>query len=122
MQTDWMEAYACCIGFGITDPVFNLGNFHRLPVLFLKAILEEVAESRRQNINAKSIATAKLSSIVISALGGKSAKHKLDDFLPYEMPKTNKDLKISTKEAITWALKHEKLPVAIVGLIGAELG
>lgn len=107
---------------GIADPAFQADRFGKLPVLFLREVLETISETRRQHINAHSIATAKLSSVVVSALGGKGAKHKLDDFLPYELPKTSTNLKDSTKAALVWALKNEKLPPSIVGLIGAELG
>jgi hypothetical protein len=42
--------------------------------------------------------------------------------LPYEIKKGSNDLQPETIEAMKWALKHEKMPAAIIGLIGAELG
>lgn len=79
------------------------------------------SENKRQSINAESLATAKLSSIVIGALGGKQAKVKIAELLPFELPAGEQNLRESTKEALKWALKNERLPPAIVGLIGAEL-
>jgi hypothetical protein len=46
----------------------------------------------------------------------------LEDFLPYEIKKGSNDLQPETIEAMKWALKHERMPAAIIGLIGAELG
>lgn len=79
-------------------------------------------EAKKEDANANSIATAKLGSLVYSALGSKGAKAKLDDFLPYEISKVDNGLKESTIAAMKWALKHQKMPPAIIGLIGAELG
>ena len=73
-------------------------------------------------MNAQSISTAKLSGLVFSALSGKGKKPSLEYFLPYEIRKGSNDLQPETIEAMKWALKHEKMPPAIVGLIGAELG
>ena len=73
-------------------------------------------------MNAQSISTAKLSGLVFSALGGKNKKLNLQDFLPYEIQKSVNDLQDETIEAMKWALKNEKMPPAIIGLIGAELG
>lgn len=72
-------------------------------------------------MNAQSISTAKLSGLVFSALAGKGKKPSLEDFLPYEIKKGANDLQEETIAAMKWALKHEKMPPAIVGLIGAEL-
>jgi hypothetical protein len=41
--------------------------------------------------------------------------------LPFEKPKNSDDLQESTVEALKWAMKNEKLPSAVVGMIGAEL-
>jgi hypothetical protein len=76
----------------------------------------------REQVNAQSVSTAKLSGLVFSALGGKSQKLNLQDFLPYEIKKSASDLQDETIEAMKWALKNEKMPPAIIGLIGAELG
>lgn len=72
-------------------------------------------------MNAQSISTAKLSGLVFSALGGKTKKINLEDFLPYQIKKGSNDLQEETIEAMKWALKNEKMPPAIIGLIGAEL-
>lgn len=102
--------------------MFHAERFGKAPVSLIQACLANLTEARKEQVNANSIATAKLSSLVYSALGGKAAKAKLEDFLPYEINKGDNGLKESTIAAMKWALKNEKLPPSIVGLIGAELG
>lgn len=46
---------------------------------------------------------------------------KLDHFLPFELDDGKQSIKQSTKDALQWALKNEKMPLVIVGMIGAEL-
>lgn len=84
-------------------------------------VLKHSYETMQQRTNASSVATAKLAVIVTSALGGAANAVKLDNFLPFEIDKGEYGMKQSTKDALKWALKHEKLPPAIVGMIGAEL-
>lgn len=105
----------------LSDPLFHAQNFSRLPVKLLGDVLKYYREAMQRKTNASSIATAKLATVVCSALGGKGMKPKLDDFLPFEMGNSSQGLKQSTKEAMQWALKHEKMPPAIVGMIGVEL-
>ena len=121
-STDWTGIYCRFLSFAIVDPIFHAERFGRLPVVFLQACLENLFETHKEQVNAQSISTAKLSGLVFSALSGKGKKPSLEDFLPYEIRKGSNDLQPETIEAMKWALKHEKMPPAIVGLIGAELG
>lgn len=105
----------------MADPIFSAKNFKRLPVKLIADVLEHEQKAFQFRTNAASVSTAKLATVVVSALGGKGTKMKLDHFLPYELEGDNSGLKSSTKEALRWALKNEKMPAAIVGMIGAEL-
>jgi len=71
--------------------------------------------------NANSVATAKMGSMVASALGGKGVQVKVADFLPYEIEDNEEGLSESTKAALRWALKTQKLPVIVVAMLGSEL-
>lgn len=121
-STDWAGIYCQFLAFSIADPLFHAERFGKAPIKLIQACLLSLSETRKEQTNASSVATAKLSSLVYSALGGKGAKPKLNDFLPYELSKDNDGLKESTIAAMKWALKNEKMPPSIVGLIGAELG
>ena len=92
-----------------------------MPVKLLRVCVEQLTEIKQETINAQSVATAKLSSIVIGALGGKKTKIKLEELLPYEIKRNNHALQESTIAAMKWALKHETMPPAVIGMIGAEL-
>ena len=45
----------------------------------------------------------------------------LESFLPFEKAKDTSGLKETTISAMKWAMKNEKLPPAVVGIIGPEL-
>jgi hypothetical protein len=120
--TDWAVVYARFLSFSIADPIFQAERFGKVPVKLLQTCIRHLSEDRQERANANSIATAKLSSIVLGALGGKKVKVKLEDLLPYETKKPDNALQDSTISAMKWALKHETMPPAIIGMIGAELG
>ena len=105
----------------MVDPIFQAANFCRVPIKLLSDVLNYNYSAMQKRINAKSVSTAKLTMAVYSALGAKGNRHKIDHFLPFEMDQDSKALKQSTKDAMQWALKHEKIPLVIVGMIGAEL-
>ena len=92
-----------------------------MPVKFLKAVSETLIKQKQQTINADSIAVAKLACLIHGALGGKKKTISLEAFLPFEKQKDNDDMRESTIKALKWAMKNEKLPPAVVGMIGAEL-
>lgn len=105
----------------MADPIFHVNNFARLPVKLLSDVLNYNYLTMQKRINAKSVSTAKLTMAVYSALGSKGNRHKIEHFLPFELDQDSRTMKQSTKEAIQWALKHEKMPPAIVGILGTEL-
>lgn len=113
--------YARLLSFSIADPLFHAGNFGKVPVKLLQVCTRQLSDAKQETINAQSISTAKLSSIVMGALGGKRAKVKIEELLPYEIKRNNNTLKESTIQAMKWALKNETMPPAIIGMIGAEL-
>lgn len=116
-----MTIYSQLASFQLNDPIFHAANFGKAPVKLIGSVLHHCQLNVQQKINAESISTAKLSMLVYGALGGKSNKIKIEDFLPYELKGNPDALKDSTKEALRWALKHRKMPPIIIGLIGAEL-
>lgn len=104
----------------LADPIFHASNFNKLPIKLIWDILDHNSKTVQSRVNANSIATAKLGMVVVSALGGKGAKAKVADFLPYEN-KQSGNTGGATIEAIKWALKTRKLPPEVVAMVGAEL-
>lgn len=119
-STDWAAIYARLLAFSIVDPIFHAERFGKVPIKLLQACIEQLSENKQETINAQSISTAKLSSFVIAALGGKNTKVNMEELLPYAMKKECNGLQKSTIAAMKWALKNEPMPPAIIGLIGSE--
>lgn len=92
-----------------------------MPIKFLQAISDTLIKQKQQSANADSIAVAKLSCLVYSALSSKKNAPPIESFLPFEKVAPSSGLKESTIEAIKWAVKNQPLPPAIVGMIGPEL-
>lgn len=99
--------------------MFHADRFGRVPVLLLKCLIDIADSEKQQIINAHSISTAKLGTVVLSALGGKASG--LEEFLPFAVPRSSKQISIKTEEAMKWALKTQQLPPQVVAMIGAEL-
>lgn len=119
--TDWTFLYCQLAALNLPDPIFHASNFARLPVRLITDVLENGAKTARMRINANSVATAKMGAMVASALGGKGVKVKVNDFLPYEMDSKEVSVSEATKEVLKWAVKTQKLPAAIVAMVGSEL-
>jgi hypothetical protein len=119
--TDWTEVYCQLLSLHLNDPLFQAKNFSKLPIKLLADVLEKGYKAMQMRTNAASISTAKLAMVVMGALGGKGSRAKLDQFLPYELDDGTSTLRASTKEALEWALKNQKMPTVVVGMIGAEL-
>jgi hypothetical protein len=102
--------------------LFHAPNFKRAPIRLIAALLNFQAKEKKQTINAQSISTAKLGMVVIGALAGKKANASIGDFLPFESKADPAGLQESTIAALKWALKNQKLPPVVVGLIGVALG
>lgn len=119
--TDWTFLYCQLAALNLPDPIFHASNFARLPVRLITDVLDNNAKVSRMRTNANSVATAKMGSMVASALGGKGVQVKVADFLPYEIEDNEEGLSESTKAALRWALKTQKLPVIVVAMLGSEL-
>lgn len=113
--------YCQLAALNLPDPIFHASNFARLPVRLITDVLESGAKTARMRINATSVATAKMGAMVASALGGKTTKIKVGDFLPYEMDTKENSVTEATKEVLRWAVKTQKLPASIVAMLGSEL-
>ena len=119
--TDWTFLYCQLAALNLSDPIFNASNFARLPVRLITDVLENNAKVSRMRVNANSIATAKMGAMVASALGSKGAQVKVSDFLPYEIEDKEDGPTESTRQALKWALRTQKLPAVIVAMLGSEL-
>ena len=118
---DWTHVYCQLAALQLADPIFHASNFARIPTHLLWDILEHCSKRERTKTNADSMATAKLGTVVVSAVSTNSARVKVSDFLPYEMEAGDSSVSSETKEAMRWALRTKVLPRQIVAMLGAEL-
>jgi len=101
--------------------LFHAKNFGKIPVKLVGQVLKQTDQEKQNIINAHSVSTAQLCTLVVGALAGKQAKAKVDDFLPFQRRRDFDGLSEQTKAAIQWALKNKTMPPVIIGMLGAEL-
>jgi hypothetical protein len=75
----------------------------------------------KYNIN--SIATAKLGTVVIGALGGKKARASVDDFLPFDTKKIKKENGLSDESmaVLQRLMRSRKMDGRVIALLADEL-
>ena len=85
--------------------------------------LEWLEKHDMATVNANSISTAKLSGVVLGALGGKNAKVSIDDFLPFDTRKIKKENGVSEEsyEVLSRLMKTRKMDGRLIALLSDEL-
>ena len=75
----------------------------------------------KYNIN--SIATAKLGTVVIGALGGKKARASVDEFLPFDTKKIKKENGLSDESmaVLQRLMRSRKMDGRVIALLADEL-
>ena len=77
--------------------------------MLLKRLIGIADSEKQQIINAHSISTAKLGTVVVVPLS-----FKLDEFLPFAVPRNSRQISVETEEAMRWALSNEKVLVKLL--------
>jgi hypothetical protein len=85
--------------------------------------LEWLEKHDMAKVNVNSISTAKLSSVVVGALGGKKAKASLNDFLPFDTRKMKKENGISEESYIVLSrlMRTQRVDGRLIALLADEL-
>lgn len=85
--------------------------------------LEWLEKHDMATVNANSISTAKLSGVVIGALGGKNAKVNINDFLPFDTRKIKKENGISEESCVVLSrlMKTQRMDGRLIALLSDEL-
>lgn len=73
--------------------------------------------------NINSVATAKLGTVVVGALGGKKAKVSVDDFLPFSTKRIKQDSGISdeTIGVLQKLMRTRKMDGRVIALLSEDL-
>ena len=121
--TRWDDIYhrLCCSDF--RDDRWSATNFCHQRVKDAVKALEWLEKHDMATVNANSISTAKLSGVVIGALGGKNAKVSIDDFLPFDTRKIKKENGINEESygVLSRLMKTRKMDGRLVALLSDEL-
>ena len=73
--------------------------------------------------NFNSIATAKLGTVVVGALGGKKAKASPEDFLPFDTRKVKKENGVTDESlrVLMRLLKTKRMDGRVIGMLADEI-
>jgi hypothetical protein len=109
------------------DPKYHAANFGRLPLSHLARTLDFVERRTQVDTNLASLTTARLASVVVSAVAGRNARQvKASDFLPFDPMQTDKDEQRSAlseegRKTLKKLIKTKQLPVMLFGLVMDDL-
>lgn len=108
---------------GLNDPRWNADHFSVQRVDAVFAVLKFLEKHDIARYNAASLATAKLGSVVVSALAGKKSRVTPDDFLPFDTRKINKESGVTTESigVLCHLMKTRRLDDRLVAMLVDEL-
>ena len=101
----------------------RLGDVIFHPKRYMKKNYESIIDDHITKYNINSIATAKLGTVVVGALGGKKARVSADDFLPFDTRKLKKQAGISDESLVILQrlMKTRRLDGRVISLLANEL-
>ena len=111
----------------LNDPKYHAANFGRLPLSHLSRTLDFIERRTQVDINLASLTTARLTSVVVSAVAGRNARQvKASDFLPFDPAEADKGEQRSAlseegRKTLKKLLKTRQLPVMLFGLVMDDL-
>jgi hypothetical protein len=122
-MTNWNTIYFRIASSSFKDDRWNAENFSKQKVSDMVRVLKWLESHEINHFNAASITTAKLATVVVSALGGKKSKVKAEDFLPFDTRRIKKDTGISDATLLVMKklLKTRRLDGRVVALLAEEL-
>lgn len=105
------------------DPRWHAENFALQRVDDLSAALKFLEKQDIYKANVSSIATAKLGTVVVGALGGKKSSVSVDDFLPFDTRKLKKDTGVTEQslKVLRRLMRVRKLDSRLVATLASEI-
>lgn len=121
--TDWDAIYFRLNASDLHDRRWEAQNFGKQRVEDVVAALGWLEKHDTMKYNVYSIATAKLGTVVVGALGGKKAKISVEDFLPFSTKTADKETSITAESVavLQSLLKTRVIDGRVVGLLADEL-
>lgn len=105
------------------DPRWHADNFAIQKVDDVSAALKFLEKQDTYRANVSSIATAKLGTVVVGALGGKKSNISVDDFLPFDTRKLKKDTGVTDQSmrVLRRLMRTRKLDPRLVATLASEI-
>jgi hypothetical protein len=121
--TNWNELYFRLSSSGLQDPRWHADNFAIQKVDDVSAALKFLEKQDTYRANVSSIATAKLGTVVVGALGGKKSNVSVDDFLPFDTRKLKKDTGVTDQSmrVLRRLMRTRKLDPRLVATLASEI-
>lgn len=107
----------------LKDERWSANNFGMQRVKDVSAALDWLEKYDSFKYNVTSIATAKLGTVVVGALGGKKAKATPDDFLPFDTRKIKKETGVTDESIATLQklMRTVRMDGRVVAMLADEL-
>ena len=121
--TKWDEIYFRLNSSDFNDCRWEAHNFGKQRIKDIVTALKWLENHDITKYNINSIATAKLGTVVVGALGGKKAKVSADDFLPFDTRKIKKENGISEESCVVLSrlMKTQRMDGRLIALLSDEL-
>ena len=121
--TKWDEIYFRLNSSDFNDCRWEAHNFGKQRIKDIVTALKWLENHDITKYNINSIATAKLGTVVVGALGGKKAKVSADDFLPFDTRRIKVDTGISEESIVVLQelMRTKKMDGRVVALLAEEL-
>lgn len=121
--TNWNELYFRLSSSDLKDPRWHAENFALQKVDDVSAALKFLEKQDIYRSNVSSLATAKLGTVVVGALGGKRNSVTVDDFLPFDTRKLKKDTGVTEQslKVLRRLMRTRKLDSRLVATLASEI-
>lgn len=105
------------------DDRWNAANFGKQKVADVKAALKYLEKHDVTKYNIQSIAVAKLGAMAAMMMGGKKAKAKPDDFLPFDTKSIKKNTGVTDESLTVLAklMKEKMMDGRLIALLVDEI-
>ena len=122
-MTKWDEIYFRLNASDLKDRRWESNNFGKQRVKDVVTALKWLEKHDVTKYNINSIATAKLGTVVVGALGGKKAKASVDDFLPFDTKRIKEKSGISDESVgiLQKLMRTRKMDGRVIALLAEEL-
>ena len=121
--TKWDEIYFRLNSSDFNDCRWEAHNFGKQRLKDIVTALKWLENHDITKYNINSIATAKLGTVVVGALGGKKAKVSADDFLPFDTRKLKKQNGMTDESlgVLQRLMRTRRLDGRVIALLADEL-